>query len=567
MGLVAGVARWEAESFGSRLTEVSVGDMLDRQSELFADESALIFEDAPFGPPVHWTYRELRTEADRLARGLIALGIERGMRVAVLAPNSPEWVILEYALAKVGGILVTVNTAYKAGELRYLLQQGQVHTLFTVTEFRGYAFTEVLSDIRFSDGDAKAPDLPCLKHIVRMGPGVWNGALSWSDLLNLGASVFVEELEARQRSVSPHDVSQIQYTSGTTGAPKGAMLTHFSTLNNANLMGDRAGFSSSDRTISAMPLFHTAGCVCNVLGVMVKGGCLIGMPAFDATRMLHLIAKHRATVLNAVPTMLIRMLEDPEFVSGRIDCSSLRIAFTGGTTIPPILMRDLKERMGTEPMIIMGMTETSPLITQTINSDDFETRISTAGVPLPFTEIEILREDGTIAACGEPGELRIRGYLVMQGYFGMPDRTAETIDADGWLKSGDLGVLEATGHLRIVGRIKDMIIRGGENLYPAEIEDFLMSHPEVSQAQVVGVPDPIMGEEAFAFVVARSFGAVDEASLRDFCLSRISRHKVPRYFMFVEALPLTASGKVKKFELRELAKSHLNEPHQGSFSA
>jgi fatty-acyl-CoA synthase len=557
MGLVAGAARWEAEPFGSRLLETTIGDMLDRQSEAFADRPALIFDDAPFGAPVHWTYAELRSEVDRLARGLMALGIEHGTRVAVLAPNAPEWVLLEYALAKVGGILVTVNTAYKAGELRYLLKQGEVHTLFTVAAFRGYGFQEALSDIRLNDGVAHSPELPCLRHIVRIGPGEWSGALAWSDVLNLGASVFREELESRQRSVSPHDTSQIQYTSGTTGAPKGAMLTHFSTLNNANLMGDRAGFSSNDRTISAMPLFHTAGCVCNVLGVMVKGGCLIEMPAFDANRMLHLIAKHRATVLNAVPTMLIRMLEDPEFGSGAIDCSSLRIAFTGGTTIPPSLMRDLKERMGTEPMIIMGMTETSPLITQTINSDDFETRISTAGVPLPFTEIEIVREDGTLASCGEPGELRIRGYLVMKGYFGMPDRTAETIDHNGWLRSGDLGVLEATGHLRIVGRIKDMVIRGGENIYPAEIEDLLMSHPEVSQAQVVGVPDPVMGEEAFAFVVARSAGAVDEAALRAFCASQISRHKVPRYFMFADALPLTASGKVKKFELRELAKSQL----------
>jgi len=251
--------------------------------------------------------------------------------------------------------------------------------------------------------------------------------------------------------------------------------------------------------------------------------------------------------------MFIRLLEEPAFREGRVDCSSVRIAFTGGTTIAPELMRELRDRLDAEPMIIMGMTETSPIITQTVNDDDFECRIGTAGKPLPHTEVRIVDPNGDPVACGEPGELQIRGYLVTQSYFGLPEKTSSTFDDDKWFRSGDLAVLEKTGHLRIVGRLKDMIIRGGENLYPAEIEDFLVTHPAVSQAQVVGVKDPEMGEEAFAFVVLRPETTVSEGELRAFCRERISRHKVPRYFRFVDEMPLTASGKIKKFELRETA--------------
>jgi fatty-acyl-CoA synthase len=560
MGIEGKLATWQPEAFGSQLLETTIGDLLDRRSIEYADRPALIFEDAPFGPGVVWTYSSLRKQADRLAKGLIALGVRHGSRVAVLAPNSPEWVTLEYALAKIGAILVTVNTAYKSAELRYLLRQGAIEFFFTVTEFRGYSFVDLLEEIL--PGATASPGVPALRRIVLIGNS-WRDMPTLREVMEMSSGVHDVELVRRQAAVSKHDIAQIQYTSGTTGAPKGAMLSHYSTVNNANLMSERAEFGPDDRMISAMPMFHTAGCVCNVLGMMTRGGCLIGMPSFDAGRMLQLVEKHRATVINAVPTMFIRMLEDPQFAAGKIDCSSVRVAFTGGTSIPPVLMRELKDRMGADPMIIMGMTETSPIITQTVATDDFEQQITTAGIPLPFTEVRVVDPSGQPVECGQTGELQIRGYLVMKGYFDLPEQSAATIDRDGWLRSGDLAVLEQTGHLRIVGRIKDMIIRGGENIYPAEIEEFLLTHPAVSQAQVVGVADAEMGEEAFAFVVLREGYAMTCAELSDYSRQRISRHKVPRYFELIDAMPLTASGKVKKYELREIALELIQKEKKG----
>ncbi len=529
---------WAADSFGAALLDCTVGAMLDRQAERFAAREAVVFPELG----VRWTYAELRERVDRLAGGLIGLGIDPGDRVAVLAPNIPEWLLLDYALAKIGAVLVTVNTAYRAHELAYLLRQGRVVALFTVAAYRG---NDYLASVR----DAVAAGLPALRHVIEIGGAAFDALLHGADA----------PLTARQAAVRPQDVAQIQYTSGTTGAPKGVMLTHHGTLNNAKLMGERAGFDENSRLLAVMPLFHTAGCVCNALGMLAQGGAYVGMAAFDAPRALALLEQERITVVNAVPTMYLRLLAEPGVQDGAYRAASTwRTAFTGGTTIPPSMLAALRDAFGAEPMVIMGMTEASPLITQTRPEDGFERNSTSAGVPLPFTAIKVVApESGEPVPLGEPGELCIKGYGVTPGYFDMPDRTADAIDPEGWLHSGDLATLEADGTLRIVGRTKDMVIRGGENLYPAEIENLLMLHPAVEQAQVVGVPDPEFGEEAFAFVMLRQAGAVTAAELRDYARASFSRHKVPRYIEVVDAFPQTASGKVKKFELREMARSRL----------
>ncbi len=545
-------AYWPAVTDGPALRDITIGAALDGQAARRGDAPALIFGDSTL------SYGALSTETDRLARALIAWGIQRGDHVAVMSPNCIEWVLLEYALAKVGAVLVTVNPTFRQRELEYLLRQGKVRALFAVARYRradiAADLAALLPDLAGSDPiKGRASDiLPDLRHVCVLGDDLIPGALRFDTLLERADETTAEALVARAAGVRPDDVFQIQYTSGTTGAPKGAMLTHRGTYNNASLMANRAGFTPEDRLLSAMPFFHTAGCVCNVLGMLASGGCLIAMPDFDGGAMLAALERHRATVLNGVPTMYLRMLEHPEAATR--DTSSFRIAFAGGTSIPPEMMRDLKTRMGADPMIIMGMTECSPIITQTNPADDFETRISTAGTPLPHIELRIADPDtGETVAFGEKGELLIRGFGVTRGYFDMPERTAETIDPDGWLHSGDLAVLAETGHLRIVGRIKDMLIRGGENIYPVEIEEALLCHPDIAEAQVVGVADPEMGEEIFAFVTATPGAQLDPQAVQDWCKAEFARHKMPRYLHVLDSLPLTANGKVQKFELRRMA--------------
>lgn len=550
MAITGDLAIWEAESFGSVLRDMTIGALLDEQAERWPEHEALVVPGE--AGPRRWSYRALRAEVDAVARALIGLGVAQGDRVAVLAPNLPEWLMLDYALARIGAVMVTVNTAYRRQELHYLLDQGRVRVIATVAAYRGNSYLDHLRDLR-ADGL-----LGGLEHVVLIGPGAAPDLVAWEEFIRRGAAVSDETLAQRQAAVRPEDVVQIQYTSGTTGAPKGVMLTHHGLVNNANLMGDRAGYTAQDRLLSVMPLFHTAGCVCNALGMLAKGGTLVLMAAFDAAEALALLVSEAITVINGVPTMYLRLLAEPGVREGRFAGCGLRIAFTGGTTIPASVMHEMKACFGADPVVIMGMTEASPLITQTLLSDSFERSTGSAGIPLPFTEIKVIDpKTGATLPCGAEGELCIRGYLVTPGYFDMPARTAEAIDPQGWLRSGDLAVLDREGYLRIVGRSKDMIIRGGENLYPAEIEDLLMRHPEIEQAQVVGVPDAEFGEEAYAFIIRRPGSTLDEASLRLWCRASFSRHKIPRYLAFTEAFPQTASGKVKKFELREQARSRI----------
>ncbi|SDI58746.1 fatty-acyl-CoA synthase [Alloyangia pacifica] len=555
------VAHWLPEASDPPLREVTLGTLLAERAAARPECPALIFDEPDLR--VSWTYAQLDAEVTRLAKALLGHGIGPGDRVAVMAANCPEWVLLEYALGRIGAVLVTVNPSFRSGELDYLLRQARVSALFIAGDFRGFdlgaMLAEMLPALDRGDpgGDASYPDL---RRVVQIGAVPVPGALAFDAFLAGAGETSDAALAEAAGAVRPEDVLQIQYTSGTTGKPKGAMLSHRGTINNALLAADRAGYRETDVMVSAMPLFHTAGCVCNVMGMLAAGGCLVAMADFDAGRMLDLIEAHGGTITNGVPTMYIRMLQDPRLIAGARDLSSWRIAYTGGTSIPPQVMLELQSRVGCEPVIIMGMTECSPIITQTVPEEALEARVRTAGVPLPHVEIRIVDpESGETRPVGAEGELQIRGFLVTAGYFDMPDQTAAAISPGGWLKSGDLAVMDAEGHLRIIGRIKDMLIRGGENIYPVEIEDWLMQHPAIAEAQVVGVPDAEFGEEIFAFVVLRAGEELEAAALRDWCRARIARHKVPRHIAFIEVTPKTANGKVRKIDLRRMAEEMLEK--------
>ncbi|MDQ0314705.1 AMP-binding protein [Amorphus orientalis] len=560
MAMVSGQSHWLPDDEGVALRETTLGHLLSEQARRVPDRPAIIFDEPDADLQVNWTYADLDRHVDQLSKALIAIGVKPADRVAVLSPNRPEWVLFEYALARIGAILVTVNPAFRKLELDYLLTQGRISVLVSVGEFRGFDLAGMLSEmipdlVSAIDGERKGGDAYLdLRRVIALGRTPIIGALSFADLLKKAATVSDAVLADRAARVTPDDVVQIQYTSGTTGNPKGAMLTHRGTVNNALLATARAGYRETDVMVSAMPFFHTAGCVCNVMGMVAVGGCLVPLSGFDAATMLDLMERYRGTLTNGVPTMYIRLLQDPKFVAGERDISSYRIAYIGGTSIPPSLMVEVKEKMGADPCLIMGMTECSPIITQTVPTDPLEKKVATAGVPLPHTEVRVVDPDtSAIVPTGREGELQIRGYLVMAGYFEMPEKTAETIDPDGWLKSGDLAVLDEGGYLRIVGRIKDMLIRGGENIYPVEIEEALLNHPDIAEAQVVGVPDDEYGEEIFAFVVPRDGRTIDTDAVRAWCRSNMARHKLPRYLAAIEAMPQTANGKVRKVELRQKA--------------
>lgn len=566
MGMSSTKAIWTLEPEGVELTEKTIGEMLDLRAGTHGDAQALVFRAPETGIDRAWTYKQLREDAVLYARALIGLGIAKGDKVAVLSPNCPDWIILEYALAKIGAVLVTVNPAYRDSELRYLLENGDVHTLFFCSAFRGFSVAGMIANLVPEAADTatgqpfQAKAFPMLRRLVCMD-GACAGALDMTRFRALANETAASAVDERQARLSPHDPAQIQYTSGTTGAPKGVMLSHRNTLNNAMITVFRSGFSDRDRMLSPMPLFHTAGCVANVLGCLAAGAALIGMPAFDARRALELMESEKATILNAAPTMFIRMMDimDEDARTGRTyDLSTFKSCFTGGTTILPAHMQQVKEKMGADPLVIFGMTETSPLVTMTVPGDSFELCASTAGKPLPHTEVRIYDHDRQcIADIGQQGELQIRGYLVMLGYYKLPERTAETIVDGGWLRSGDLATLDAEGYLRITGRLKDMIIRGGENIYPAEVENQLQQHPKIAQAQLVAVPDREMGEECCAFIELKPGEAADAAEIARWCRAHMARHKLPKYIEFVNTFPLTPSGKIKKYELRELALKRL----------
>lgn len=564
MGITTdGLSYWQAETSDTPLLDVTIGDLLDRRAEELPTHEAVVYSCYPeFGGAldIRWTYRDYSGLASSVARGLMALGLNKGEHIAIWAANLPEWLLLYMAAAKAGLVLVTINPVLRAQEVEYILKQGDVSALFFMGKVREHDCLETMRSLTTpgaKHGEVTSERLPVLRYTCLVGappPGLleqegWRPTL-FREMIAGGMAVSEAACKERQASVTPSDPVMMQYTSGTTGFPKGVVLSHHNILNNAMAFANCWGTRQDDRGCTAMPFFHVGGCVLAVLGSIYAGSTMHPLIAFDAQKMMQIISSERCTTLGGVPTMLLAMLQHPEF--GKYDLSSLRTVVSGGSPVPVYLMEQVKEKIGADVAIVFGMTEASAAITLTLPSDSFELKSATVGVPLPYTEVKIIHPaTGEVVPTGERGELCCRGYLVMQHYYHMPEKTAETIDSDGWLHSGDLATMNEHGYVNIVGRLKDMIIRGGENIYPLQIEEFLIRHPKIADVQVVGVPDKFFGEELLAVVIPKE--PLTEDELRAYCKGQISHQKIPRYFQFVDAFPMTASGKVQKFALRQHA--------------
>jgi fatty-acyl-CoA synthase len=558
MAIKGDLAYWEAEDFGVDLIDLTLGDLLDQRADKAPDKEALVYDYPEIGLELRLTFGQYRDVVNRLAKGLMAFGVEKGDHVAVWAMNVPEWIFLQLALAKIGGVIVTINTNYRAAEIEYALRQGDISTIFLIEEHRGNNYLEslygVAPEIKTIDDPLnetlRVASLPRLKRAVLIGKEPRPGLSLFSDVMALANRVSDDELKARQSSVKPRDVAMMQYTSGTTGFPKGVMLTHHNLINQSRVACTRGDLGAAERYVTAMPLFHIAGSLGGTIYCLYLGCALIPLIAFDPLKKLELIEREKGTFTFAVPTMLIAMLNHPRFEE--FDLSTLHNIHTGATPVPVPLMERIKEKIGADCSIVFGMTETTGAVTQSFSADSFELKATTVGLAQPHTSIKIINAGtGETVKLGQSGELCSKAFSNMKGYYNMPEKTAETIDEEGWLHSGDLAVMRPDGYVNIVGRVKDMIIRGGENVYPAEIEAFLMRHPKIAEAQVVGIPDEFMGEEVCAFIRAKQGEEITPEEVREYCKAGISRHKVPKFVRFVESFPLTASGKVKKFELRE----------------
>ena len=509
-----------------RVLETTVGGILREAAEQAVDQPALVGGHPEPAERRRWSYGELLDDAERCARALLGR-FAPGERIAVWAPNVPEWEIVEFGAAMAGMVLVTVNPAYKPAELKYVLAQSGAAGIVFTPEFRGNPMAQSLEGVR--------PELPSLRE-----------AIPFTDLdAFLDSGSVTEQLP----EVAPDDAVQIQYTSGTTGFPKGALLHHRGLTNNARLTLGAVGLAAGEVYVNPFPLFHTAGCGLGALGCVSHRLTHVPVLAFEPGLMLDLVEQERAAALAGVATVLIALTEDPSFE--RRDLSSVRVAISGGALVAPDLVKRIEERLGAPFSIIYGQTESSPTITAGRPDDSFEDRATTVGRPLPQTEVKIVAADGATLPCGEVGELCARGYLVMNGYYEMAAATAEAIDADGWLHTGDLASMDERGHCRIEGRLKDMIIRGGENIFPREIEQRLFTHDGVAEVAVVGVPDEKWGEQVCAFVRASPDWPPDKEALDAHVRAELAAYKAPRLWVFVEELPMTPSGKVQKFVLRD----------------
>jgi len=559
----ASLSYWQADHAGTPLLETTVGDLLDRRAQELPEHEALIYSCYPEfdgAIDIRWTYREYCNRVDEVARGLMALGLKKGEHIAVWAINLPEWMLLQMAAAKVGLVLVTINPSYHRAELEHILKQSDVVALFFMARMHDQNCLETITSLVTPGlyyGATSSESLPMLRYVCLLGtppPGKSGQLDAWRPALfreMLAGSIYTgpEALRKQQASVQPSDPLLLLYTSGTSGSPKGVVLSHFSCINNAIGITSRNNTRPDDRNCCPIPFFHAAGCM-TVLGTLYQGTTLHPMITFDPQKMLQIVSAERCTSLEVVPTMLIALMQRTDFSS--YDLSSLRLVISGGTPVPAQLMNEVKERIGADIAIVFGQTEASSVISQTLPDDSFEMKATTVGTPLPYVEVKIVHPTThETVPWGESGELCCRGYLVMQGYYKMADSTRETIDREGWLHTGDLATMDQNGYIRIVGRLKEMIIRGGENIYPREIEELLLHHPKVMAAQVIGVPDRFFGEELAAQIILRAGEQIGEDELKEFCKERISQQKVPRYIQFVASYPTTASGKVQKHLLRQ----------------
>jgi fatty-acyl-CoA synthase len=522
----------------------TIGDNLRRTAATYPASEALV--DVPAGR--RWTYSQLDADTDTLAAGLLTLGIDKGDRVGIWAPNCADWVLLQYATAKIGAILVNINPAYRSHELAYVLKQSSVRLLVSAENFKTSDYHAMIDEVRGG--------LDALERVIYLGSAEWMALL---DAAGPGTGdAGREALAARSAELAFDDPINIQYTSGTTGFPKGATLSHHNILNNGYFVGEGCGYTDSDRVCVPVPFYHCFGMVMGNLGSTTHGACIvIPAPGFEPAATLAAVQAEKCTSLYGVPTMFIAELALPDFAS--YDLSSLRTGIMAGSPCPvEVMKRVLTEMHMTEVTICYGMTETSPVSTQTTADDDTDRRVSTVGRVHPHLEVKVVDpETGVVLPRGSHGELCTRGYSVMLGYWNEPERTAEAIDAARWMHTGDLAVMDDAGYLNIVGRIKDMVIRGGENIYPREVEEFLYTHPAIEDVQVVGVPDAKYGEELCAWVKLRPGGELSAEQVREFCTGKIAHYKIPRYVRVTDSFPMTVTGKVQKFKMRETSVAEL----------
>jgi len=536
----------------AELIRKTVGELLAEKALEIPNQDALVYPDRG----LRYSYREFNDVCEQVAKGLMALGIEKGENVAVWASNIPEWVSLQYGTGKMGAVLVTVNTNYRSTELEYLLRQSDATTLFLIEDFKGNSYIDSIYELcpeleTSAPGQLNSKRLPLLKNVIVFSEKKYNGAFNWSDIIKMASKVSNEELQQRTAELDPDDVINMQYTSGTTGFPKGVMLTHSNLTNNGYNIAHCMNLTEKDRLCIPVPFFHCFGCVIGTLAAVSVGATMVPVQAFDPETVLRTVEQEKCTALHGVPTMFIAELNHPNFEN--YDLSTLRTGVMAGSNCPVEVMKNVINKMNmTEITICYGQTESSPVITQTRTVDPLELRVETVGRALPNVEAKIV-QPGTSRELpfNQQGELCTRGYHVMKGYYKNPDATREAIDEEGWLHTGDLAVMDENGYCRITGRLKDMIIRGGENIYPREIEEFLYTHPKVLDAQVVGVPDEKYGEEVIAWIILKDNMTATAEEIQEYFKGKISRHKIPRKIFFTDAYPMTASGKIQKFKLRE----------------
>jgi fatty-acyl-CoA synthase len=535
-------------------TNDTVGVFFEKAVINDPDREFLVYPDRD----LRFTYKEFDERVNMLAKGLIEIGIGKGDHVGIWATNVPDWLTFLFATSKIGAVFVTVNTAYKIHEVEYVMKQADLKAIAIIDGFRDVSYIDTIYELvpelkTQSRGNLKSEKFPFLKNIIFIGQEKHRGMYSTRELLLLGQHGSDEDVHKIMQTLDKDDVINMQYTSGTTGFPKGVMLTHYNILNNGYYIGERQKFTEEDRVCLPVPLFHCFGIVLGVLATLTHGGTLVLLELFDPLMVLAAVQKEKCTALYGVPTMFIAEFSHPMFKM--FDLSSLRTGIMAGSPCPIEAMKRVINDMNCKDITIAyGLTEASPVFTQTSTDDPIERRVSTVGTAMPEIEVKIIDpETGETVGPDVQGEICCRGYNVMKGYYKMPEMTDFAIDEDGWLHSGDLATVDAEGYYRITGRIKDMIIRGGENIYPREIEEFLFTMPGVKSAQVVGIPDEKYGEIVGAFVVPDDGNELTEEDVRDYSLSKIARYKVPKHVFFVDDYPLTASGKVQKFKLRDLA--------------
>ncbi|WLR60571.1 AMP-binding protein [Guptibacillus hwajinpoensis] len=538
----------------TKLLHETIGSMLERQVDQFGKKEAVVYSKEK----IRYTFEEFNNEVNRVAKALLGLGVTKGENVAVWATNVPEWLLLQFATAKVGAVLVTINTNYQSSELEYVLKQSESTRLFLIDGFKGTSYPEVFLQLQKSNdqltvGKCAIAGLPYLKDVIYIGTEERSSFMMWRDFLKGSVSVTDRALEMRNGELDPDDVINMQYTSGTTGFPKGVMLTHNNILNNGYQIGKCMELTHNDRLCIPVPFFHCFGCVLGTLAAFSAGATIFPIIEFEPELVLRTVEKERCTALHGVPTMFISELSLAEFESYNL--SSLRTGIMAGSPCPIEVMKNVMKRMNmVEITIAYGQTEASPVITQTRTNDPLEYRVNTVGRALPGVEVKIVDPVSSLEVpSGEAGELCTRGYHVMRGYYNMPEATNQVIDEEGWLHTGDIAKMDSEGYVEITGRLKDMIIRGGENVYPREIEEFLYTHSSVQDVQVIGVPDEKYGEKVVACIQLKEKGSVNASDILLYCKGKIARYKVPAHVFFVDEYPMTASGKIQKYKLRESA--------------